>query len=321
FGAKVGDDVYGEDPTVNKLEARAAELFGREASLFVPTGSMGNAICLDVLTRPGNEVICDRLSHVYNYELSSMAVFSGLIPRAVDGPEGAPTAEQVEAAIHPDIYYVAPTGCISLENTANIAGGRIYPLERMRSVITLARSRGIPVHLDGARIFNSAMALGLEVSELTAGTDCVMFCLSKGLGAPVGSMVVGSKEFIGEARRVRKRMGGGMRQAGVLAAAGLYALEHNIERLALDHVNARRLAQALAELDGIATNPDTVETNIVMVHTAAPAPEADELCRRLGEMGVRVDPMGQNKTRLVTHLDVSSDEISRAIESFRRAAA
>ena len=152
FGAEVGDDVYGEDPTVNKLEARAAELFGREASLFVPTGSMGNAICLDVLTRPGNEVICDRLSHVYNYELSSMAVFSGLIPRVVDGPEGAPTAEQVEAAIHPDIYYVAPTGCISLENTANIAGGRIYPLERMRSVITLARSRGIPVHLDGARM-------------------------------------------------------------------------------------------------------------------------------------------------------------------------
>ncbi|MFH1068245.1 MAG: low-specificity L-threonine aldolase [Candidatus Glassbacteria bacterium] len=321
YDAEVGDDVYAEDPTVNRLEERAAGIFGREAALFVPTGSMGNAVCLDVLTRPGSEVICDRLSHVYNYELSSMAVFSGLIPRVIDGAQGAPTADQVEAAIHPDIYYVAPTGCISLENTANIAGGRIYPVERMRSVISLARSRGIPVHLDGARIFNSAAALGLGVDQLTAGVDCVMFCLSKGLGAPVGSMVTGSREFILEARRVRKRMGGGMRQAGVIAAAGLYALEHNVARLAEDHANAKRLAGALAEIPGISTSPETVETNIIMVQTAPPAPAADQLCRRLGELGVRVDPLGKNKTRLVTHLDVSGDDVSRAIDCFRRAAA
>lgn len=316
YEAEVGDDVYGEDPTINRLQELAAEMFGREAALLVPTGSMGNAVCLEVLAAPGSEVICDRLSHIYNYELSSMAVFSGLSPRVINGAAGSPTVEQVRSAVHPDIYYVAPTGCISVENTANIAGGRIFPPDRLREIISFAAGENIPVHMDGARIFNTAVALGKSVAELTSGADVVMFCLSKGLGAPVGSMVVGGAEFIAQARRSRKRLGGGMRQAGILAAAGIYALENNVERLAEDHANARRLAEALGEMDGLVVDLEQVETNIIMVRTEPPAPDAVELCRRLNTAGVRVDPLGDNLTRLVTHLDVDSNDIGRAIDAF-----
>ena len=319
YEAEVGDDVYAEDPTINRLQEMAAEIFGREAALLMPTGSMGNTVCLDVLTRPGNEVICDRRSHIINYEMSMMAVFSGLLPRVLDSPDGCPTAEQVESAIHQDIYYVAPTGCVSVENTANIAGGRIYPPERLKEIVKVAHGRGVPVHMDGARVFNSAVALGKSVAEITEGVDVVMFCLSKGLGAPVGSMVVGSREFIDEAWCSRKRLGGGMRQAGILAAAGIYALENNVERLAEDHANARRLAEALGSMDGLEVDMEQVQTNIIMVRTAAPAPDAEELCRRMNAAGVRVDPMGKNLTRLVTHLDVSSEDISRAIDLFSKA--
>ncbi len=319
YEAEVGDDVYAEDPTINRFQELAAGMFGCEAALLVPTGSMGNAICLDVLARPGSEVICDRLSHIYNYELSSMTVFSGLMPRVVTGERGCPDVEQVLDAIQPDIYYVAPTGCISVENTANIAGGRIFPPQRLNKITDLATGKKIPVHMDGARIFNSSVALGRPVSELTAGVDALMFCLSKGLGAPVGSMVVGGREFIEQARISRKRMGGGMRQAGILAAAGIYALEHNVERLADDHANARRLAEALGSMDGLEVDLEQVETNIIMVTTKQPAPDADELCRRLGAEGVRVDPLGKNLTRLVTHLDVTDEDISRAIDLFATA--
>lgn len=317
YEAEVGDDVYAEDPTVNRLQELAARMFGRADALLVPTGSMGNTVCLDVLARPGSEVICDKLSHIYNYELSAMTVFCGLIPRVVDGERGCSEVEDVLAAVHPDIYYVAPTGCISVENTANIAGGRIFPQERLKKVITLAIDKEIPVHMDGARIFNSSVALGKPVSELTEGVDAVMFCLSKGLGAPVGSMVVGSRGFITQARVSRKRMGGGMRQAGILAAAGIYALEHNVERLAEDHLNARRLAEAVGSMDGLEVDLEQVETNIIMVATRPPAPDAEELCRRLNASGVRVDPLEKNLTRLVTHLDVTSEDISRAIDIFR----
>jgi threonine aldolase len=318
YEAEVGDDVYAEDPTINRLQELAAGMFGREAALLVPTGSMGNTIGLDVLARPGSEVICDKLSHIYNYELSSMTVFSGLMPRVVTGERGCPDAEQVRGAIHPDIYYVAPTGCISVENTANIAGGRIFPLQRLKEIVELAASNKIPVHMDGARIFNSSVALGKPVSELTEGVEAVMFCLSKGLGAPVGSMVVGSREFVERARISRKRMGGGMRQAGILAAAGIYALEHNVERLADDHANARRLAEALGSMDGLEVDLEQVETNIIMVTTRQPAPDAEELCRRLNAAGVRGDPLGKNQTRLVTHLNVTDEDISRAIDEFAR---
>lgn len=315
--AEVGDDVYGEDPTVNRLQERAAAMFGREAALFAPSGSMGNAICLNVLARPGSEVICDRQSHVYNYELASMAVLSGLLPRLVEGERGAPDAALVEAAIRPDIYYLAPTGCISLENTINMAGGRVFPPERFRAVLELARSRGIPVHLDGARIFNAAAALNVAPETLARGAEGLTFCLSKGLGAPVGSLVLGSAHFIREARRVRKLLGGGMRQAGILAAAGLYALENNVSRLAEDHANARALAAGLASFPGLELNLETVETNIFFVKLTSPAPSAPELCRRLNSHGVRLSPMGEDRLRLVTHLNISAADIDLALTAFR----
>jgi len=318
-GAEVGDDVYGEDPTVNRLQERAAEMFGRPAALFVPTGSMGNAVCLSVLASPGSEVICDRLSHIYNYELSSMAALAGLLPRIVDGPAGMPTAAQVEEAIHPPIYYMAPTGCISLENTANVAGGRVWGRKELDPVLTVARKKGLPVHLDGARIFNAAAALGTDVAELTGGIDCLMFCLSKGLGAPVGSLVVGSEEFIREARRVRKLFGGGMRQAGILAAAGLYALENNVDRLTVDHENARFLAGGLAGLPGLELDLEAVESNIIIFRVGAPAPDAEEISRRLKNRSVIVDPMGPSMMRVVTHLDVSREQLKTALEAFREA--
>jgi threonine aldolase len=304
---------------VNRLQERAASIFGREAALFAPSGSMGNAICLNVLARPGSEVICDCQSHVYNYELASMAVLSGLLPRLVSGEGGAPDAVCVEAAIRPDIYYLAHTGCISLENTINMAGGRVFPAERFRAVLELARSRGIPVHLDGARIFNAAAALNVAPERLTEGVEGLTFCLSKGLGAPVGSLVLGSNHFIREARRVRKLLGGGMRQAGILAAAGLYALENNASRLAEDHANARVLAGGLAALPGLELNLESVETNIFFVKLTPPAPSAPELCRRLRSHGVRLDPMGADRLRLVTHLDVSSVDIDLALKAFREA--
>jgi len=316
--AEVGDDVYGEDPTVNRLQERAAAMFGRDAALFVPSGSMGNAVCLNVLARPGSEVICDRQSHVYNYELASMAVLSGLLPRLVEGERGAPDAACVEAAIRPDIYYLAPTGCISLENTINMAGGRVFPQQRFKAVLELAHSHGIPVHLDGARIFNAAVALDATPEMLTQGVDGLTFCLSKGLGAPVGSLVLGSAHFIREARRVRKLLGGGMRQTGILAAAGLYALENNVSRLAGDHANARALAGGLAAIPGLELNLETVETNIFFVRLTPPAPSAPELCRRLRSHGVRLDPMGADRLRLVTHLDISAADIDLALKAFQK---
>ncbi|MBN2288996.1 MAG: aminotransferase class I/II-fold pyridoxal phosphate-dependent enzyme [Candidatus Glassbacteria bacterium] len=318
-GAEVGDDVYGEDPTVNALQERAAQMFAREAALFVPTGSMGNAVCLAVLCSPGSEVICDRLSHIYNYEMSSMAALSGLLPRVLDGPAGVPEAAQVEEAIHPAIYYLAPTSCISLENTANVAGGRVCPREKIERVLAVAAERGIPVHLDGARVFNAAVALGTEVAGLTAGIDCLMFCLSKGLGAPVGSLVVGSKDFIREARRVRKLFGGGMRQVGILAAAGIYALENNVERLRQDHENARLLACGLAELPGLEVDLQTVESNIIIFRVGPPAPEAGELSRRLRALRVVADPMGPDRMRVVTHLDVDRKQLEVALAAFNKA--
>jgi threonine aldolase len=318
-GAEVGDDVYSEDPTVNALQERAAEIFGREAALFMPTGSMGNAVCLTVLSSPGSEVICDRLSHIYNYELAAMSALAGVMPRVLDGPAGVPTAAQVEKYIQPSIYYLSPTACISLENTANIAGGRVCTREKIERVLTVARKHGVPVHMDGARIFNAAGALETDVASLTEGIDCLMFCLSKGLGAPVGSLVVGSKNFIGEARRVRKLYGGGMRQVGILAAAGLYALENNVERLAEDHQNARLLVESLAGLPGLDVDPETVESNIIIFKVDSPAPDAEELSRRLEDLSLVADPLGPDQIRLVTHLDVSKNDINRAIEIFAKA--
>jgi threonine aldolase len=306
--ADVGDDVFGEDPTVNRLQERAAELFGREAALFVPSGTMGNQIAIKVHTQPGDEVILEEASHIFNSEMAMMAAFSGVIPRPIPSERGWLRWEQIESAIRPNVYYYAQTRLICLENTHNFKGGSIYPLEWAREIIEKAHERGLKVHLDGARIFNAAVATGRSVKELTEGFDSVMFCLSKGLGAPVGSMLVSSAEFIEKARRVRKMLGGGMRQVGILAAAGLYALEHHIERLAEDHENAQILAQALREIPEVRLEP--VETNIIIFElTKTPA---EKLITELKKRNILALAIGPRRVRLVTHLDVSRADVLRA---------
>ncbi len=313
--AEVGDDVYGEDPTVRRLEERAAELMGTEAALFVPSGTMGNQVAIAVHTRPGQEVIVEAYSHIYNVEMATMARFSGVQPRVLAGERGVFTAEQVAAAIRPPLYYLAQTGLVCLENTHNAMGGRIWPLSEARAILEVAHGRGLPVHLDGARIFNAAVALGIPAAELVRGFDSVMFCLSKGLGCPVGSMLCGSREFIAEARRVRKALGGGMRQVGILAAAGLYALNHHIDRLAEDHENARLLAQGLAQIDGLSVWPP--ETNIVIFEIVR-GPTAAELCQRLKQRGVLAAPAGAGTSprqiRMVTHLNVARADVLRTVD-------
>src|SRR5271166_249210 len=266
--AEVGDDVYGEDPTINLLEKRAARIFGREAALFVPTGTMGNQIALRLLTRPGQEIICESKSHILDWEMATAAVFSGCLIRAVPTRNGILTWRDIEPVIFKPGSFRAATGAIELENTHNMAGGRITPLSVMEEIWTNAKERKLPVHLDGARIFNAAAALRLDVKTLTRGFDTVMFCLSKGLCAPVGSLLVGSEELMSRARIYRKALGGGMRQAGVLAAPGLIALEEMPRRLHEDHANARLLAEALANIEGVEIDPETVETNIVIFRLA-----------------------------------------------------
>ena len=308
--AEVGDDVYGEDPTVNKLQETAAEVFGREAALFVPTGSMGNSIAIRLHTRAGHEVLCESRAHVLDWEMAMMAQFSGCVARTVAAPRGVLTWELIQPAIAPKIYYKAQTGMISLENSHNMAGGTVTPVAVLEEIWAGAKAAGLPVHLDGARVFNAATALGVGVAELTRGFDTVMFCLSKGLGAPVGSMLVGSKELIAEARGVRKALGGGMRQAGVLAAAGLIALTEMPKRLQEDHANARLLAEAVAGVDGVSIDLDTVETNIVIFTLKDGG--AAEFVAALKEKGVASSAIGTHQVRFVTHFDVSREDCVRA---------
>lgn len=311
--AEVGDDVFGEDPTVNRLQELCAKLTGHEAGLFVPSGSMGNEIAISVHTRPGDEVIAEVDSHIVNYELSAMATFAGVLPRTIPTERGCFTVEQVKRAIRPRTYYNARTGLIVLENTHNMKGGSIYPQDEAIRVIEHAQEQKIPVHLDGARVFHAAVAQGRSVQELTSCFDSVMFCFSKGLGAPIGSMLVGSGEFIEEARVVRKRMGGGMRQVGILAAACLYALQHHVDRLIEDHVNAKRLAQALAELNGVRVTPP--ETNIVIFEL--PNTPASTFSQQLQSKGVLALPISDSRVRMVTHLDVSSEDITQTITAIQ----
>ncbi|MFQ5723490.1 MAG: threonine aldolase family protein, partial [Terriglobia bacterium] len=291
--AEVGDDVYGEDPTVNRLEQRAAEIFQREAALFVPTGSMGNLICVRVHCDHGNEVICESRGHIFNFETASMSAIAGCLPRPVETEDGILTWKHIEPAIRPKVYYRAQTGLIALENTHNIAGGRVLPPEVQDEICERAHERGLPVHLDAARIFNAATALGKSVAEITRKVDSIMFCLSKGLGAPVGSMVVGTRPFIERGRVFRKMFGGGMRQAGVLAAAGLIALEKHPPLLIRDHQKAKRLAEALAALPGVAIDPKDVETNILVFDVSGTGSSAPELSAKLKQRGVlanAIDP-------------------------------
>jgi len=311
--AEVGDDVYGEDPTVNLLEQRAAEVFGREAALFVPTGTMGNQIAIRLLTQPGQEVIAESRAHILDWEMATTAVFSGCLVRAVEAERGILTWKHIEPAIYERGAFRAATGLIEIENTANLAGGGCTPLPVLQEIWEGSKERKLPTHLDGARIFNAAVALGTDVKSLTHGFDTVMFCLSKGLGAPVGSMLTGSAERMDSARLYRKALGGGMRQAGVLAAAGLIALEKGPKRLHEDHANARLLAEALAHLEGVEIDLDAVETNIVIFKLAGER-SAKELTERLKERGILMTAVGPSAVRLVTHLDVSRGDCITAAE-------
>ncbi|MBI4467338.1 MAG: low-specificity L-threonine aldolase [Acidobacteria bacterium] len=310
--AEVGDDVYGEDPTVNRLEQRAAEIFEREAALFVPSGSMGNLISIRIHCDHGSEVICESRGHIFNFEMASMSAIAGCLPRPVATDDGVLTWKHIEPAIRPKIYYRAQTGLISLENTHNIAGGRVLPTEVQDQICDRAHERAIPVHLDGARIFNAALALGQSVAAITRKVDSIMFCLSKGLGAPVGSMVVGSRDFIAKARVYRKMFGGGMRQVGVLAAAGLVALEKHPPLLRRDHQKAQRLAEALREIPGVRI-AHQVETNILVFDVSGTGLAAPELSARLKERGVLANAVDPNTMRMVTHYDVSEEDIERAL--------
>ncbi len=308
--AEVGDDVYGEDPTVNRLQELAAELFGREAALFVPTGSMGNSIAIRLHTRPGQEVLCESRAHVLDWEMAMMAAYSGCVARTVAAERGILTWAHIRPAIAPKIYYKAQTGLIALENSHNMAGGTVTPLPVLEEIWSGARAAGLPVHLDGARVFNAAAALGLGVAELTRGFDTVMFCLSKGLGAPVGSMLVGSRAAIDEARIFRKALGGGMRQAGVLAAAGIIALTEMPGRLHEDHANARLLAEAVAGAEGVEVDLDAVQTNIVIFTLKDGG--AAEFVAALRTRGVASSAIGTHQVRFVTHFDVSRRDCEQA---------
>ncbi len=316
--AEVGDDVYLEDPTVNRLQERAAEIFQREAALFVPSGSMGNLIAIKIWTRHGNEVICDARGHIQQYEMASMSAIAGCLPRTVAAPDGILSWELIAPLIRPKTYYISQTALVCLENTHNMAGGTVYSPEQTDEICDRAHAAGLRVHLDGARIFNAAVALGCTVAQLSRKADSVMFCLSKGLGAPVGSMLVGSREFIEQARIYRKMFGGGMRQVGVLAAAGLVALEESPKRLHVDHENARRLAEGLAELPGILLDPRKVVTNIVVFDTQGTGRTAAELSAALKTHGVLANATGPYTMRMVTHYDVDRDGIERALEAMRQ---
>lgn len=318
--AEVGDDVYGEDPTVNRLERRAAEIFGKEAALFVPTGCMGNLIAIKVWTHHGNEVICDERSHVNLYELASMAAIAGCMPRVVRGVDGILTWKLVEEAIRPKIYYDSQTALVCIENTHNMWGGTLFPTARVDEICEGAHRAGLKVHLDGARIFNAAAALGESVARMTRGVDSAMFSLSKGLGAPVGSMIVGSAAFIEKARIYRKMFGGGMRQAGVIAAAGLIALEKSPGRLHVDHENAQLLAKGIAAIAGLKIDPAKAKTNIVIFDCEGTGKTAVELCDLLREKEIWALDTATYSVRFVTHCDVDRAGCERALGALREIA-
>jgi threonine aldolase len=313
--AEVGDDVYHEDPTVNRLEERAAQIFGKEAALFVPTGTMGNQIAVRLHTQHGQEVICERRAHVVDWEMAMASAFSGCQLRQVEGERGVLHWEQIAAAIAGRIYYRAQTGLIMLENTHNMAGGTATPVVALEEVWAGAKERGLPVHLDGARIFNAAVALGLPVAALTRGFATVMFCLSKGLCAPVGSMLVGSRALMERGRSIRKMLGGGMRQAGVLAAAGLIALEEMPARLNEDHANAKWMATQIAAIDGCQIDLETVQTNIVIFRPEGTT--ATDVIAGLKSKGVLSGTAGPDEVRFVTHRDVDRAGCERAVKALR----
>ena len=317
--AEVGDDVYGEDPTVNNLQKRAAEIFGKEAALFVPTGSMGNQIAVKLHTKPGDEIIIEERGHILNWEMGMPAIASGVTIRAVRAANdnGMLTWSEIASALHINMpYYACPTGLICLENTHNFGGGSVMSAAETSEICSNAHELDLPVHLDGARIFNSAIAQNETVANLSKDCDSVQFCLSKGLGAPIGSMILGTKDFISEARVWRKRFGGGMRQAGILAAAGLIALEESPKRLHVDHENAKRLAEGAANLKGVSIDAARVQTNIVIFDVSETGKTSAEICAALQERHILASPFGR-AIRMVTHCDVSREDIETTLSALK----
>ncbi len=314
--AEVGDDVYGEDPTVNQLEAKAADLLGKEAGLFVPTGVMANQLAIRLHTRPGDEVIVDASAHIIRYEGGSASSLSGVQLSCLPGDRGRLSAEAVLSSIRPQDLHNPPTTLVCLEQTHNAGGGSVYPFETIQRIVDVARTHHLKLHLDGARLFNAVAKTGISAMEYARPFDTVSFCLSKGLGAPIGSMLVADRPLIHRLRRLRKLFGGGMRQVGILAAAGIYALDHHIARLSEDHANATHLATLLGKLSSVDINVKEVETNILLFHLPDFPKTTDQILTDCREKGVLFNAVGDRAFRLVTHLDISPQDIERAGKIF-----
>jgi threonine aldolase len=313
--AEVGDDVFEEDPTVNSLQARAAELLNKEAALFVPSGTMSNLVAIKTHTNPGDEILLDGSGHSMLYELGGAAMYAGVLTRQYRCVDGVPDPEEIAGSLHGETLHTPRSSLIQIENTHNRAGGAVVPIEVARRIFEIAQEHGARVHVDGARLFNAAIASGTPAAEYAACSDSVTFCLSKGLGCPIGSLLCGSREFVDRARRVRKMLGGGMRQAGMLAGAGLYALDHNVQRLAEDHANARRLAAGIAE--SVPMDPSDLSPPTNMVYFNTPFPAESLTGALTSEHNVRALAIEPHRVRLVTHLDVDAEDVERAIEAIR----
>ncbi|MDD2353133.1 MAG: low-specificity L-threonine aldolase [Atribacterota bacterium] len=316
--APLGDDVFGEDPTVNRLEQLSAEILGKEEALFVASGTMGNLCALMSHTRPGDEVILEGDSHTYYYEVGGFSALAGLSPRMIPGLNGIINVDQIKQSLRPKDLHFPPTTLLCLENSHNRGGGTVYPVQLIDEICQFAHEGGLKVHIDGARIFNAAVSLKVDVKELVKNADSVMFCLSKGLSAPVGSMLAGSSNFIKRARKNRKMLGGGMRQAGVLAAAGIIAIEKMVERLADDHTNARFLAEELNKLDGLKIDLDTVQTNMIYCDISQLKVQVTTFLEILKDKGILVSPVPPSRIRLVTNRHISREDINKTIEAFKQ---
>jgi threonine aldolase len=317
--AEVGDEQRGEDPTVNLLQEMVAEILGMEAAVYLPSGTMCNEIAFKVHTRPGDEILLDRTAHPIHSEGGAPGIISGVILSPLDGPNGVFSAAQVEAAIHPPSRYAPPTRLVSIENTSNAGGGTIWPLQTVRDVRDVAHRRGLAVHMDGARLFNAVIGSGTPAAEYTRGLDSAWIDFTKGLGAPVGAALAGSRAFIQEAWRYKQALGGAMRQAGIIAAGGVYALRHNVNRLADDHANARRLAEGVAEIPGVKIDLTRVQTNLVFFDVSGTGLSAPQFVERLLEHGVRMGASGPHVVRAATHIDISRAGIDKAVQAARLA--
>lgn len=317
--AEVGDDVFAEDPTVLKLEQKVAQMLGKEAALYVPSGTMSNQICVKAHTVPGDEILCDANCHVYVYEVGGPAVLSGVTCRTIEGDSGILDLAQLEDKIRPADQHLVRTRMVCLENTHNRGGGKIYPIDKIAAISQWAHKHGLIMHLDGARLWNAIVATGIPGTEWGKHFDSLSVCFSKGLGAPVGSAVVGTREFITRCKKIRKLFGGGMRQAGVIAAGALYALENNVQRLADDHRHAQILAETIAATPGLRLTPPQVETNLVWFHIDKDLGSAKELTANLKEQGILVHAAGPQTVRMCTHLDVSAAQVERAADALKKA--